>query len=297
MGARVACGGEPGQHRVELGAGRRLPGQRQQPDPGPLQLPDGSGRQPGDGGGPLGDRQRRRRVGPVQQRADQDDLQLRRHPRIGDGPDALADQGLRRFPAALAEQGARVLQQQGLGHVRADGGDVAQQVGGDLRRVTAGRRDRLLQRGGQRRIGLVRPPAAGGPRQGSAGTRPPRALRRPAGAARGVPARPARRRSPHGTGRGRTRPCRPDRGGSGLRPAPGRAPRPAARPGQPSGGQITGADIGPPHRHRGQHVTGRILQLREMGPDHLLDTGAAQVELEPGLDQVRIGVARAPALG
>ena len=80
------------------------------------------------------------------------DLHLRRHRGIGDRPDPLADQRLRRLAAALVEQGVRMSQQQLLGHVRPDGGDVIEQFGGDLWRVLAGRRDRAVEGGHQRRI-------------------------------------------------------------------------------------------------------------------------------------------------
>ncbi len=66
-----------------------------------------------------------------------------------------------------------------------------------------------------------------------------------------------------------------------------RIPRPV-RAGH-HGGQVAGADIGPPHRHRGHHVAGRAAQLPEMGADHRLEAGATQVKLEPGLDQIRVG--------
>ncbi len=55
-------------------------------------------------------------------------------------------------------------------------------------------------------------------------------------------------------------------------------------------GQIIDADIGTPDRHGGEHVTGRLVELTEMGPYDLVQAGGLDIKLEPGLDGVRSDV-------
>jgi hypothetical protein len=191
----------------------------------------------------------------------------------------------------VAEQGVGMVEQQRPGHVRPDLGDVIEQVGGDLGRVPAGRRDGVAQRGHERRIGV-------GP------GRPQQVVR--------DEARPVASRGEHLHGS----------------PVPGAAlslgqlavghlaEQVVAEAGRPGGitadeagrhgpfeqfvqrvsrneqhaGEIVDADIGPPHRHRGEHVTGWLVELAEMGPYDLVQAGGLQVELEPGLNGVRSGV-------
>ena len=184
-----------------------------------------------------------------------------------------------------------MIKQQLLGHVRpADGGDVIEQVGGDLRRVYAGRRDRLLQRGHQRRIGI-------GP------GRPQQMVRDQAGPVtgrrehlRGSPVSGATLRlSQLGIGHlAEQIVAEPNRAG--------RIPADQARRYGPldqlvqhisrteqHGGQVADANIRPPHRQGGEHVTRWLVQLPELRLDHLVQAGTSHVKLELGLDGVRSG--------
>ena len=61
-------------------------------------------------------------------------------------------------------------------------------------------------------------------------------------------------------------------------------------------GQVTGADIGPPDRHGGQHVTDRLVQLPELRPDQPVQAGGMQIEFEPGLDGVRPEFGQGPGV-